>query len=276
MKNTSTSTEFSDGSHQPGKPPSETTGAALSPAESSAPATVSAPHFELVESLPTDTEKRLALHEANLATYIKGFRLGAAQMYGYAFLAGREAILAREALPVSKKNDRGFQKWVEGNFPDVCIRTVRNWMAFSELLSSKTEMVSVLEFGKTKFSKGDCKAILDIVPQLMDGKTMTAFMRDSQLARDPKPNEYHPPTEKPEQSAEDEALNEKLQAEEDFVHIARDLKYYGDHFAVLSDSMIAAQQSFLEAQVKARAKWLNTSKSQRDQYCLDEIAEILK
>lgn len=276
MKNTSTSTEFSDGSHQPSNPPSDTTGAALSPAESSAPATVSAPHFELVESLPKETEKRLALHEANLATYIKGFRLGAAQMYGYAFLAGREAILAREALPVSKQNDRGFQKWVESNFKEVSIRTVRRWMAFAEELNSKTDIVSVLKLGSSKPSNKDFKAVLDIVPQLMDGKTMTAFMRDSQLARDPKPNEYHPPKPVEPMSEEDQAAQEKLTSEEDFLRIAHDLKCYGDHFAVLSDSMIAAQQSFLEAQVKARAKWLNTTKSQRDQHCLDEIAQILK
>lgn len=153
--------------------------------------------FELMQ-FDEQTEKRLAIRKKNISVYARGVFAGAAQLYGYAFLCGREMLLAKSEIPHGNKDsEKGFTAWLEQNFDGITVRTARNWMSFATQIHEKTETVSFfssagLDLKKRSITKRDRSTILEIIPELMDGKGMMQFMRDSKLLRDPQKPQHHP------------------------------------------------------------------------------------
>lgn len=127
----------------------------------------------------------------HIRLFADGFRRAGGELYGYAFLAGRAMLLAKPQIPHGNKDpEGGFQKWIEDNYPDISYRTAAGWMRFTEVLQEKSATTALFNSAPKlltdgKLSEKDCEAVLKVVPEVMDGKTMTAFMRDSRLAKDP-------------------------------------------------------------------------------------------
>jgi hypothetical protein len=152
------------------------------------------------EHAPADLET----HAKNIRLYHDGARRGAAELYGYAYLCGREMLLAKPLIAHGNKSatpegaEAGFKKWIEDRFgKDISYRTAAGWMTFAKDIQEKSATIALfnaepklLEGGK--LSEKDCEAVLKVIPQIMDGKSMTAFMRDSKLARDPEQPKHTP------------------------------------------------------------------------------------
>jgi hypothetical protein len=173
--------------------------------------------FELMPAPSAAVEKRLAAHKKNLAAYVKGMQSGAAQLFGYRFLAGREMLMARELLPHGE-----LRSWVEEQFPGISERTSRNWMAFAEAVLAKTATVAdlksvagplQLDSGKVRFSAKEHSLIARLVPDIMDGAGMVEFMREARLLKEPPKATHHPI----KMTAKDKAEAERREAQ-DTIH----------------------------------------------------------
>jgi hypothetical protein len=151
-----------------------------------------------LELIPKSTAEKLDTHVKKIKTFIQGQRKGAAEQFGYAFLAGRQLLQAKSDLPNgnSKDANAGFQKWVEASFPAITHRTATNWMVFAESIMARVELdapKSPLLLGVGKLNVKTRNSILDIVPKVMDGKGMMTFMRATRLLLDPEKPEAIPP-----------------------------------------------------------------------------------
>jgi hypothetical protein len=164
-----------------------------------------------LEILPRSSAEKLDQHAKNIGTYIKGSQKGAGELFGYAYLAGREMLLAKAVIPNghSHSNNAGFKDWIEARFPKFGYRTAARWMQFADSvtlalaekagadISSKSDPGSLsakqpLVLRKGKLTVRDRASILQAVVSVMDGKTMTDFMRDSRFLRDPEKPTHHP------------------------------------------------------------------------------------
>jgi hypothetical protein len=128
-------------------------------------------------------EKNLDAHKKNIRIYVDGVHRSGAQLFGYAFLAGREMNLAAEALPHGQMG-----KWLKANFPDITHPTEVRWRSFAKDLEAKFATVANLKPLQLKksFTKKDQATILAAVPDLLDGQGMVEFMQSAKLLREPK------------------------------------------------------------------------------------------
>lgn len=153
------------------------------------------------ELIPKSTTEKLDGHIRQIRTYIAGQRKGAAEQFGYAFLAGRVLLQAKNDLPhgnsegQSSSDNAGFQKWVAANFPDISYRTAANWMVFAESITAQVQIEtpkSPLLLGVKKLNVKTRNSILNLVPAVLDGKGMMTFMRSCRLLRDPQKQKHTP------------------------------------------------------------------------------------
>jgi hypothetical protein len=143
-----------------------------------------------LEVIPRIVSEKLETHAQVIHTLIAAQRRGAAEQFGYAFLAGRALLQAKSIVPNgnSKVPDAGFRRWVEVNFAEITLRTAENWMFFAEAIISRaqTDAASApLLLGSVELSGQSHDSILQLVPEVMDGKGMMHFMRDCRLLRPP-------------------------------------------------------------------------------------------
>jgi len=155
------------------------------------------PNSQPLELIPKSTAEKLDGHIKKIRTYIAGQRKGAAEQFGYAFLAGRVLLQAKNDIPNGNSGQpgTGFQKWVETNFPDITHRTATRWMVFAEAITAVISVdapKSPLLLGVGKLNVQARNSILNLVPKVMDGKGMMEFMRSSRLLLDPEKPEHTP------------------------------------------------------------------------------------
>jgi hypothetical protein len=149
-----------------------------------------------LELIPKSTAEKLDGHIRQIRTYIAGQRKGAAEQFGYAFLAGRVLLQAKDDLPHGNSDpNAGFQKWVAAQFPEITYRTAANWMVFAESVMAQVQIdapKSPLLLGVKKLNVKTRNSILNLVPSVLDGKGMMAFMRSCRLLRDPEKQKHTP------------------------------------------------------------------------------------
>lgn len=152
-----------------------------------------------LEYLDPKITAELDAHASNIGLFLKGQAKGAAEQFGYAYLAGREMLLAKPKVPHGNTGDRNasFKSWLAIQFPKLSYRTAARQMEFADCISAsladKPKLSSrlCLDNGRTKLSVKNRSAILETVPLIMDGKAMLRFMRDSHLLRDPEKAQHH-------------------------------------------------------------------------------------
>src|SRR3954467_940559 len=134
-----------------------------------------------VEIIPKILAEKLEAHARTIREFIAGQRRGAAEQFGFAFLAGRALLQAKGIVPNGnhKKPNAGFRIWVEANFPEITVRTAENWMTFANEVMTRAQVAApdspmLLGPGELNGRTHDC--VLELVPQVMDGKGMMKFM----------------------------------------------------------------------------------------------------
>ena len=167
-----------------------------------------------LEHIPKATADALDLHKRNIRSFLAGELKGAAEQFGYAYLAGREMLLAREALPHGNTGDRalGVKKWIAANFPRLAYRTAASRMELARCFNESKDAAALFKsrpllLAKGKLTVKDRAIILQAVPMVLDGKGMMAFMRAGRLLRDPEKAKHHP--RKPVDPEKAAALKEK-------------------------------------------------------------------
>jgi hypothetical protein len=141
-----------------------------------------------LEVISKAVAEKLEAHVQVIHTLIAAQRRGAAEQFGYAFLAGRALLQAKAIVPNgnSRHPDAGFKNWVAANLPEITMRTAENWMLFAESILSRAQMDacnSPLLLGSVEINGAAHESVLELVPEIMDGKGMMRFMRDSRLLR---------------------------------------------------------------------------------------------
>jgi hypothetical protein len=129
-----------------------------------------------------EVEKKLAAHKKNITAYANGVRVSGAQLFGYAFLAGREMNQAAELLPHGK-----LMPWLEENFPDLSRKTTDNWREFAVNINDALPdfaKLKPLQLKKT-FSKAERQTILEAIPKVLDGQGMIEFNRACKFLKEP-------------------------------------------------------------------------------------------
>lgn len=170
-----------------------------------------------VEHIPKEAADALDRHKKTIAVCIKGHRTGSAQMFGYAYLAGREILAVREVLPHGNTGNRslGICKWLAAHFPTLPRRTATRFMEFADDVHANQRARAIFAKNPDLLTTGkltvkDRAAILEIIPLVLDGKSMKQFMRDSRLLADPLKNQHHPRKKLDKQKA---LADKKKQAE---------------------------------------------------------------
>jgi hypothetical protein len=141
-----------------------------------------------LEVISKAVAEKLEAHAEVIHTLIAAQRRGAAEQFGYAFLAGRALLQAKAIVPNgnSRLPNAGFKNWVAANLPEITMRTAENWMLFAESVLSRAQVDagnSPLLLGAVEINGSSHDSILRLVPEIMDGKGMMRFMRDSRLLR---------------------------------------------------------------------------------------------
>jgi len=141
-----------------------------------------------LEVIPKSIAEKLEAHAKVIHTLIAAQRRGAAEQFGYAFLAGRALLQAKTIVPNGniKTPNAGFKRWVDANFPEITIRTAENWMAFAESIMARAHSsvtTAPLQLGSIDLNEQSHESILQLVPEVMDGKGMMRFMRECRLLR---------------------------------------------------------------------------------------------
>ena len=149
-----------------------------------------------LEVIPRIVAEKLESHAQVIHTLIAAQRRGAAEQFGYAFLAGRALLQARNIVPNGNAPvpNAGFKRWVDANFPAITIRTAENWMFFAEAIMARAHAEaagSPLLLGSMELNGQSHDSILRLVPEVMDGKGMMHFMRDCRLLRAPARQPIH-------------------------------------------------------------------------------------
>jgi hypothetical protein len=165
-----------------------------------------------IEIIPKAIAEKLEAHAGIIRNLIAAQRRGAAEQFGYAFLAGRALLQAKAIVPNGNAglSNAGFKHWVEANFPEITLRTAENWMLFAESILARAQTdaaTSPLLLGSVELSGQSHDSILQLVPEVMDGKGMMRFMRETRLLRPPERPRYVPrkPTSAREASKEKSA-----------------------------------------------------------------------
>jgi hypothetical protein len=143
-----------------------------------------------IEVIPKAVAEKLEAHAAIIHNLIAAQRRGAAEQFGYAFLAGRALLQAKAIVPNGniRAPNAGFKRWVLANFPEITMRTAENWMLFAESILSRAQVdaaSSPLLLGSVELTGQSHDSILQLVPEVMDGKGMMRFMRETRLLRLP-------------------------------------------------------------------------------------------
>jgi hypothetical protein len=141
-----------------------------------------------VEIISKAMAEKLEAHAQVIHKLIAAQRRGAAEQFGYAFLAGRALLQAKTMVPNgnSRVSNGGFRNWVAANLPEITIRTAENWMFFAEAIIGRAQLDafnSPLFLGDLEITGAAHDSILRLVPEIMDGKGMIRFMRDTRLLR---------------------------------------------------------------------------------------------
>lgn len=141
-----------------------------------------------LEVISKAVAEKLEAHAQVIHTLIAAQRRGAAEQFGYAFLAGRALLQAKAIVPNgnSRLPNAGFKNWVAANLPEITLRTAENWMLFAESVLSRAQVdasSSPLLLGSMEIQGSAHESILKLVPEIMDGKGMIRFMRDTRLLR---------------------------------------------------------------------------------------------
>jgi hypothetical protein len=150
-----------------------------------------------IEIIPRAVAEKLETHAGVIHHLIAAQRRGAAEQFGYAFLAGRALLQAKAIVPNGnlKVPNAGFKHWVEANLPEITLRTAENWMLFAESILARAQIDaanSPLLLGSVELNGQSHDSILQLVPQVMDGKGMMRFMRECRLLRPPERPQPHP------------------------------------------------------------------------------------
>ena len=143
-----------------------------------------------LEVIPKILAEKLEAHANVIHTLIAAQRRGAAEQFGYAFLAGRALLQAKAIVPNgnSRSPGSGFKHWVRVNLPEITMRTAENWMLFAESILARSQVDaanSPLLLGSVELNGASHDSILQLVPEVMNGKGMMRFMRDTRLLRTP-------------------------------------------------------------------------------------------
>lgn len=151
-----------------------------------------------VEPIPKTVAEKLEVHERNIKLFIRGTQKAAGEHFGYAYLTGREMLLAKAVIPHGNShcNNAGLKDWAESKFKHAPYRTLTHWMEFARCIDEQNGKLAEspklrLTLTKGKLTKLDRGLILDAVKNTMDGKGMLAFMRASHLLRDAQKPEHH-------------------------------------------------------------------------------------
>jgi hypothetical protein len=215
-----------------------------------------------LEVIPRIVAEKLEAHAQVIHSLIAAQRRGAAEQFGYAFLAGRALLQAKNIVPNGNTNvsAAGFKRWVDANFPEITMRTAENWMLFAETILARAQAdaaSSPLLLGSLELNGQSHDSILQLVPEVMDGKGMMHFMRECRLLRAPTRKRRSP--RKPvsadeagrEQSAQARRSWERLVAnfsagEKVLTHIesTEDLKRYLEVIAAAGNKLRAALKHF--------------------------------
>ena len=150
-----------------------------------------------LEIIPRAIAEKLENHAHVIHTLIAAQRRGAAEQFGYAFLAGRALLQAKSIVPNGNapRPNAGFKHWVEANLPEITMRTAENWMLFAESILARAQLdaaTSPLLLGTVELTGASHDSILQLVPEVMDGKGMMRFMRETRLLRPPERPRYFP------------------------------------------------------------------------------------
>lgn len=150
-----------------------------------------------LEVIPKAIAEKLEAHANILHSLIAAQRRGAAEQFGYAFLAGRALLQAKAIVPNGNARvpDAGLKNWVVANLPEITMRTAENWMRFAESVLARAQIdaaSSPILLGSVELSGASHDSILQLVPQVMDGKGMMRFLRDARLLRATQRRPYRP------------------------------------------------------------------------------------
>jgi hypothetical protein len=150
-----------------------------------------------LEIIPKAVAEKLEAHANVIHTLIAAQRRGAAEQFGYAFLAGRALLQAKSIVPNGNAHapNRGFKHWVEANLPEITMRTAENWMLFAESILARAQIdaiTSPILLGTVELTGQSHDSILQLVPEVMDGKGMMRFLRHPRLLRRPKRQRHIP------------------------------------------------------------------------------------
>ena len=145
-----------------------------------------------LEVIPKSIAEKLEAHAKVIHTLIAAQRRGAAEQFGYAFLTGRALLQAKAIVPNGniKTPNAGFKLWVGANFPEITMRTAENWMTFADSIMAHAQLSvfnSPMQLGSVDLNEQSHETILQLVPEVMDGKGMMRFMRECRLLRAPGP-----------------------------------------------------------------------------------------
>src|SRR3569833_121408 len=141
-----------------------------------------------LEIISKAVAEKLEAHAEVIHTLIAAQRRGAAEQFGYAFLAGRALLQAKAIVPNGKSRlpNAGFKNWVAANLPEITMRTAENWMLFAVSVLSRAQVDasnSPLLLGAVEINGSSHDSILRLVPVFLDGIGMMRFMLDSRLLR---------------------------------------------------------------------------------------------
>src|SRR4051812_23441790 len=95
-----------------------------------------------LEIISKAVAEKLEAHVNVIHTLIAAQRRGAAEQFGYAFLAGRALLQAKVIVPNGnvRTPNAGFKHWVEANLPEITMRTAENWMFFAESILARAQV----------------------------------------------------------------------------------------------------------------------------------------
>ena len=150
-----------------------------------------------VEVTQADTIAKLHEHKKKISTYLVGEKKGAAELFGYAFLAGREMLLAKDTIAHGNAGDpnAGLMQWMKLEFPKLAYRTCGKRMVFAREVIKAAEALPPRKKRPLQLDSATEKnfdAILKLMPAVMDGKSMSEFMRDRRLLKNAEKQKHHP------------------------------------------------------------------------------------
>jgi hypothetical protein len=152
-----------------------------------------------LEHISADTAARLETHAAKIDLYDSGMETTWRGFSVFFYLCGRELRAAKETISHGNARDgEGFMAWVKGRFKRFSHQTAVNRMRFAESIDLKFQTVVnfkrnllLLEENPKHEQAGEVveKAVHDV----MNGKSITAFLREEGKVRKPDKPGWRPP-----------------------------------------------------------------------------------